>query len=210
MENKKNTLTIVLIIVIAILCVVIGWLLGSKLANDGDDVIDTQTTEENNNQESNNNQEEVKEIAIQEAFNNFVTGKNLKTSSDVYDWNALHSKNCTDAVSASGEGYSLELYVFEDEESAKKEYNTQNNYQLESNNVKQVIGSENTNDYNYYEATLVPNLEMSPAATGDENIYLYQLRVDNFYVILYETSTNSDKTNMINIANELKVALGVK
>jgi len=31
MENKKNTLTIILIIIIAILCCIIGWLLGSKV-----------------------------------------------------------------------------------------------------------------------------------------------------------------------------------
>lgn len=50
MENKKNTLTVILIIIIAILCSVIGWLLGSKLS-----IPEQNLPEGNNNQSSNSN-----------------------------------------------------------------------------------------------------------------------------------------------------------
>lgn len=40
MENKKNSLTIFLIVIIAILCLVIGWLLGSKVANSEPEIKD--------------------------------------------------------------------------------------------------------------------------------------------------------------------------
>lgn len=205
MENKNNTLTIILIIIIAILCCVVGWLLGSKFADVENNVLNNSTsdTQENSNKEE-------KEIDIEKVFNSFATTKGLSITEEGYDKESLNSINCVTASNASGNGYSLELYKFSDTVSAKKYYDEQNKYQLEYNNVKQVIISGNSEKYNHYEATLVPNLEKAPNATGNEVNYIYQLRFDNFYMVLYETSTNSDKTNMINFAKELKDNLNVK
>lgn len=212
MEKKKNIIVIVLVTIIAILCGIIGFLLGSELYDENRESVGNTNTEENSKEENSDNQmiEENNEVNIKESFNNFVINKNLKTNTDIYDEVALNNMNCIEAISASGEEYSLEFYTFKDSDSAKKEYNKQNNYQLEVKNVKQVISSGNIDNYDYYEAILVPNLEKSPAATGNEQDYVYQLRIDNYYISLFETSTNSDKTSMINIANELKSTLGIK
>ena len=43
MENKKNTLVIILVVIIAILCLTIGWLLGSKFADKESEVLDDST-----------------------------------------------------------------------------------------------------------------------------------------------------------------------
>ena len=204
MENKKNIIVIILVVIITILSGVIGWLLGSKnndVEKDNDNSLNTEQVQEN---------KENSEVNIEDEFKKFVASKNLQTSSDVYDWNSLHNENCTSAISATGDGYSLELFVFKDNDSSIKEYNEQNNYQLEVNNVEKLIGTSNTDKYDYYEAILVPNLEKAPAATGNEYDYIYQLRIDNFYISLFETSTISDKTKMINIAKELKTALGIE
>lgn len=203
MENKKNTLVIVLIVIIAILCVTVGWLVAGKFndSTNGDKNAN-QTMEENN---ANSNTTDVKT-----AIDKFIERKNLSTNSVAYDMDALSKMNCTDALSALGNGYSLEIYTFKDSDSAKRMYAEQYNYQLQVNNVKQVVGSGNKENYNYYEAILIPNLEMSPAATGDEHSYLYHLRIDNYYISFYEVSTNTDKNSMMRITNELKHVLGVK
>lgn len=199
---KKN-------IVIVILCILVVGLVG-YIAYDKINSRETTQKENNEIEENNTNQDETTQIDITEEFKKFATSKNLKTSSDVYDWDALHKINCIDAISATGNGYSLELFMFRDNNSAKQEYTSQKNYQLETNNVKQEIASGSKDNFDYYEATLVPNLDNAPAATGDEQIYLYKLRIDNFYISFYETSTNSDKTNMINVVEELKTVLGVE
>lgn len=46
MENKKNTLVIILVIVIAILCLVIGWLLGSKFADKESEMLNNNIQQE--------------------------------------------------------------------------------------------------------------------------------------------------------------------
>lgn len=204
MENKKNIIVIILVVIIAILSGVIGWIIGSKNNDVEKDLVNDSKIEEVQENKENT------EVNIEEAFKNFVVSKNLQTSSDGYDWDALHSENCTNAISATGDGYSLELFVFEYNDSSIKKYNEQNNYQLEVHNVEKLIGTSNTDKYDYYEAILVPNLEKAPAATGNEYNYIYQLRIDNFYISLFETSTISDKTKMINIVKELKNALEVQ
>ena len=40
-----------------------------------------------------------------------------------------------------------------------------------------------------------------------EQIYLYKLRLDNFYISLYEVSTNSDKTDIIKIVEDLNLEI---
>ena len=208
MENKKNSLTIVLIVIIAILCLVVGILIGDKFLGSKEDIKNDIPTEEKNdadNPTKDGNVEEEQNIDVETAFNNFVINNNLSVNENVYDKDGLNNINCTSAKLASGNGYSLEIYKFNSEDSAKKYYSDQNNYKLDVSNVKQLISSGN----DYYEAILTPNLEESPNAIGNEVDYIYQLRIDNFYIVLFETSTNSDKTNIINIAKQLKTDLNI-
>ena len=202
MENKKNTLIIILVVIIAALCLVVGWLLGSKFADKGNGILDNSTPDTEEKQPSEGEQN----INIETAFTNFLITKNLTATENGYDKEVLNSVNCISAKLASGNGYTLEIYKFDNAESAKKYYFDQNTYKLKVSNVKQLISSGN----DYYEAILTPNLEESPNAIGNEFDYIYQLRVDNFYIVLFETSTNSDKTNMINLSKELKTTLNVK
>ena len=44
MENKKNGLIIVLVIIIAILCLFVGWLLGEKFSNKESELLDNSTS----------------------------------------------------------------------------------------------------------------------------------------------------------------------
>lgn len=53
MENKKNSLTMVLIVIIAILCLVVGWLLGSKFADKENEILDNPTTDTEEKEELN-------------------------------------------------------------------------------------------------------------------------------------------------------------
>jgi len=53
MENKKNGLVIVLVIIIAVLCLVIGWLLGTKFADKENGIL--------NNSNNSEEKEEIKE-----------------------------------------------------------------------------------------------------------------------------------------------------
>lgn len=208
MENKKNTLTIVLIVIIAILCLIIGILIGNKFLNSKEELKNDILTEENVDADNPTKYEDVEDkqnIDVETSFNNFIVNKNLSVNENVYDKDALNSINCTSAKFASGNGYSLEIYKFNSEDSAKKYYSDQNSYKLDVSNIKQLISSGS----DYYEAILTPNLEKSPNAIGNEVDYIYHLRIKNFYIVLFETSTNSDKTNMINLANELKTGLNI-
>ena len=40
MENKKNGLVIVLVVIIAVLCLIIGWLLGNKFSDKENEILD--------------------------------------------------------------------------------------------------------------------------------------------------------------------------
>ena len=210
MENKKNTLTIVLLIIIAILCISIGWLLGGRFADKENEIISDTEQKEESKDDSTNLDENKENVNIEIAFNNFVTSKNLNENQKGYDENSLNSINCLTARMASGNGYSLEIYKFDNEVSAKKYYNDQKNNKLSVSNVKQLINSGSKDNYDFYEAILTPNLEESPVAIGNEIEYIYQVRINNFYIILFETSTNPDKTNMINLTKELKTTLNLK
>ena len=53
MENKKNSLTIVLVVIIAILCLVVGWLLGSKFADKESEILDNPTPDTEEKEELN-------------------------------------------------------------------------------------------------------------------------------------------------------------
>lgn len=143
MENKKNTLVIILVIVIAILCLTIGWLLGSKFADTENEVLD----DSNTNIEENNPTTEEQNVNIETEFNNFIITKGLNVNENVYDKAGLSSISCTYAKLASGKGYSLEIYKFDSEESAKRYYYEQNSSKLKVSNVKQLIKTENINNY---------------------------------------------------------------
>jgi len=209
MENKNNTLTIVLIVIIAILCLVVGILIGDKFLGSKEEIknyIPIEEKDDADNSTKDENVEEEQNIDVETAFNNFVANNSLSVNENAYDKAGLNSINCISAKLASGNGYSLEIYKFNNADSAKKYYSDQNSYKLDVSNVKQLIGSGS----DYYEAILTPNLEKSPNATGNEIDYIYQLRIDNFYIVLFETSTNSDKTNMINLTKQLKTTLNLK
>lgn len=86
MENKKNGLTIVLVVIIAILCCVIGWLLGSKFADTEQNII-------NNNKEENETQKYIvykkgQEIKLSDNSEWLV----LKDSDETSDYVVLLSK----------------------------------------------------------------------------------------------------------------------
>ena len=57
---------------------------------------------------------------------------------------------------------------------------------------------------------MIPDLVNAPAANGDEVYYILYLRKDNYLIMLYQSSTNADKTAYINLGKELKEMLNIK
>lgn len=63
MENKKTGLVIVLVIIIAVLCLVIGWLLGSKFADKESEILtNSNNTEEKEEKKDNEENNDLKQI----------------------------------------------------------------------------------------------------------------------------------------------------
>lgn len=194
MLKKRNIIIIILILLVLGLT---GYIVYDKVLN----------KEENINNNKNNNST----INITLEFLKYISSKNWEIRNDIYDWGALRDENCTQAIAVdtAGSEFFLELYKYSAEDNAKKQYKSQNEYQLENNSVKKELSSVNNENYDEYEAILIPKFEGALPIDGVE-IYLYQLRINNYYINFYESSTNADKTALINIVEELKTALGVK
>lgn len=209
MENKNNKLVIFLLIVIICLLAGGGFLGYTLLSDKANSNVNLGGSENNNNQlAGENNNADKKDITLE--FVKFASSKNWEIRSDAYDWDSLRDENCTLALSAvTGKEFSLELYKYSNESGAKKQYEKQNEYQLDINSVKQEIVSNGKNNYNHYEAILIPQFE-GPLPIDGVEIYLYELRIDNYYISFYEQSTNPNKTALIKLVEELKTVLGVK
>lgn len=118
--------------------------------------------------------------------------------------------NCESEISASGNGYSLEMLTFINNDNAKAEYLNQKNYQTSTNKQKELLSSKNDTNYDIYEAIMIPDLVNAPAANGDEVYYILYVRKDNHLIKLYQSSTETDKTAYINLSEELKEMLNIK
>lgn len=208
---KKN-------IIIAVLCIIIVGLLTyivyDKInSNNSDSNVNSNGIKQNYNtinSNSNSNTSKQENVSAEEVFNSFVKKQNLTTSNNIFDSDSLKQMNCENAVSANGNDYSLEMLTFKDVDSAKSEYQNQKNYQISTNKQKELLSSVNNNSYDIYEATMAPDLVNAPAANGDEVYYILYLRKDNYLIMLYQSSTNADKTTYINLGKELKEMLNIK
>lgn len=206
---KKNIIIVVLcIIIVCLLTYIVYYKINSS---DSDSSINSNGIQQNSNTVNNNSDTSKHEnVSVEEVFNSFVKKQNLKTSNNVFDSDSLKQMKCENAVSANGNGYSLEMLTFKDSDSAKAEYQNQKNYQTSTNKQKELLSSVNNNNYDIYEATMVPDLVNAPAANGDEIYYIFYLRKDNYLIKLYQSSTNADKTAYINLGKELKEMLNIK
>lgn len=212
---KKNIIIIVLCIIIVGLLAYIVY--DKTNSNDLDSNANSNSIQQNSDtitmdsdSDSDSDTSKQENLSVEEVFNSFVKKHNLTTNNEGYDFNALKSINCENAVNAYDNGYSLELLTFNDVDSAKVEYQKQVDYQNTTSNQKELLSSISNDNYDIFEAILVPDLENAPAAKGDEVEYILQLRKDNYFIVLFQISTDDDKTAYISLAKELKEMLNIK
>lgn len=62
MENKKNGLIIALVIIIAILCLIIGWLLGSKFSDKENEVLNNSNNAEEKEESKDTEKKDLKQV----------------------------------------------------------------------------------------------------------------------------------------------------
>ena len=85
MENKKSGLTLVLVVIIAVLCCTIGWLLGSKIGENGS--VNDSTPENNNNMQDNNNVVDKEDVSNNGEGSNNNAGESTQLKN--YDINQI-------------------------------------------------------------------------------------------------------------------------
>lgn len=203
---KKNILIIILsIIIIGILSYIIydKFYLSDSKSN-----VENKSIKQDLNKNNNNITKD--EDTVEEIFNKFVKKYKLTIKNNVYDNNALEKIKCKSANFAVGNSYSLEMLIFDDNESAKEEYQSQNKYKLSTNKEKELLVSNSKDNYDIYEAILVPDLENAPPANGDEVDYVLYIRIDNYLLIFHQSSTDSNKNSYISLGSKLKEMLGIK
>lgn len=203
---EKNILIIILsIIIIGILSYIIydKFYLSDSKSN-----VENKSIKQDLNKNNNNITKD--EDTVEEIFNKFVKKYKLTIKNNVYDNNALEKIKCKSANFAVGNSYSLEMLIFDDNESAKEEYQSQNKYKLSTNKEKELLVSNSKDNYDIYEAILVPDLENAPAANGDEVDYVLYIRIDNYLLIFHQSSTDSNKNSYISLGSKLKEMLGIK
>lgn len=128
MENKKSGLTLILVIIIAILCCVIGWLLGSKFANTEQNII-------NNNKEENETQK----------YTAYSQGQEIKLS-DNSEWIVLKDSNETTdyVVLLSKKDYTPTVDFYANYWDSISNDVSNNNTQYDSSSLKQYLNTLET------------------------------------------------------------------
>lgn len=169
-----------------------------------------------------------KTYSTEEAFDKFVKDNHLITYTDdekhsdddtaVFDINALKSINCLTATRAISDGsvdvFSVEKFTFSDEESAKKEYAEQINYQKTSGEgfvevyERKILDNKSTNEYDVFEIKYVTDdLENSDFKSYS---YYYGVRIKNYYIVLFASNDKDMSEDMIKLKNELNLLLNIK
>lgn len=170
-----------------------------------------------------------------EAFDKFVKNHNLITYVDDekhsdddeprYDMENLKSINCTTATmarpDASVDVYLAEIYTFNDEDSAKKEFEKQSDYQKTAGDGlvevfdRKILTDKSKDNYDIVEIKSV--VEDGENAGTKSYDYYYGIRIDNYYITLFIAENyGDDKTanyvmeDMIKLKNELNTLLGIK
>ncbi len=224
--RKRNIFKGICVLLVLVIIGLVGYILNDKgiinlsdkNSNTGNEKVVT-TTKVNN----------INNYNPKEAFDKFVKNHNLITYTDSethsddeqphYDINALKAINCTTAtmaiVDGSAETYSIEIFTFSDEESAKKEFKKQSDYQKTTGDGlievfdRKILTDKSKDNYDIVEIkSVVEDFENADYKSYD---YYYGLRIDKYYITLHTANTVGDTSDeMIKLKDELNTLLNIK
>ena len=109
-----------------------------------------------------------KEVNVKDAVDKFVKNNNmiLYEAGKGYDTDALKAMNCTTATRATAKEYYIEIFTFDNDESAKKEFENQKEYQKTAGDDvvqiydRKILNDKTASDYNMFEIkSLVEDIE---------------------------------------------------
>ncbi len=159
--------------------------------------------------------EEKVDVNIEDVYNKFVLNNKLIVNdpNEVYDMETLKNEGCTLAKfsSSSGGEYAIGFISFDNVDSASKFFKKEVSYSKNDNDSvkiysKNIIQDRKKDNYEVFEI-----IKQTDSISSEKVYqYVYELRMDNYYINIISTNDRDITLDMTKIKDELEVLLKIK
>ena len=159
--------------------------------------------------------EEKVDVNIEDVYNKFVLNNKLIVNdpNEVYDMDTLKNEGCTLAKfsSSSGGEYAIGFISFDNVDSASKFFKKEVSYSKSDNDSvkiysKNIIQDRKKDNYEVFEI-----IKQTDSISSEKVYqYVYELRMDNYYINIISTNDRDITLDMTKIKDELEVLLKIK
>lgn len=155
------------------------------------------------------------DVNIEDVYNKFVLDNKLieNDSNEVYDMESLKNDGCVLAkFASSSEGeYAIGFISFDNVENSSKFFKKEVNYlKTDDDSVKiyskNIIQDRKKDNYEVFEIIK----QIDGINTGKVYQYVYELRMDNYYINIVSTNDRDITLDMTKLKDELEVNLKIK
>lgn len=155
------------------------------------------------------------DVNIEDVYNKFVLDNKLieNDSNEVYDMESLKNDGCVLAkFASSSEGeYAIGFISFDDVENSSKFFKKEVNYlKTDDDSVKiyskNIIQDRKKDNYEVFEIIK----QTDGINAGKVYQYVYELRMDNYYINIVSTNDRDITLDMTKLKDELEVNLKIK
>lgn len=155
------------------------------------------------------------DVNIEDVYNKFVLDNKLieNDSNEVYDMESLKNDGCVLAkFASSSEGeYAIGFISFDNVENSSKFFKKEVNYlKTDDDSVKiyskNIIQDRKKDNYEVFEIIK----QTDGINTGKVYQYVYELRMDNYYINIVSTNDRDITLDMTKLKDELEVNLKIK